>query len=122
MLERDTLKDLLDDIQKSGFRISLDDFGSRYSDLALLSLADFNEIKLDKSLIDRLEIGGKPRVIAEYVLRMCMELKLTHSVAEGIETVSQKEILKNFGCELGQGYLFDKAIPVSEFETKYLGF
>lgn len=122
MLERDTLKQLLDDIQKSGFRISLDDFGSRYSDLALLSLADFNEIKLDKSLIDRLEIGGKPRVIAEYVLQMCMELKLTHSVAEGIETVSQKAILKNFGCELGQGYLFDKAIPVSEFETKYLGF
>ncbi|MCB6201379.1 GGDEF domain-containing protein [Extibacter muris] len=122
MLERDTLKELLDDIQKSGFRISLDDFGSRYSDLALLSLADFNEIKLDKSLIDRLEIGGKPRVIAEYVLQMCMELKLTHSVAEGIETVSQREILKNFGCELGQGYLFDKAIPVNEFETKYLGF
>lgn len=122
MLERDTLKELLDDIQKSGFRISLDDFGSRYSDLALLSLADFNEIKLDKSLIDRLEIGGKPRVIAEYVLQMCMGLKLTHSVAEGIETVSQREILKNFGCELGQGYLFDKAIPVNEFETKYLGF
>ncbi|BDF35701.1 hypothetical protein CE91St62_37640 [Lachnospiraceae bacterium] len=122
MLERDTLKELLDDIQKSGFRISLDDFGSRYSDLALLSLADFNEIKLDKSLIDRIEIGGKPRVIAEYVLQMCMELKLTHSVAEGIETVSQREILKNFGCELGQGYLFDKAIPVNEFETKYLGF
>lgn len=122
MLERDTLKELLDDIQKSGFRISLDDFGSRYSDLALLSLADFNEIKLDKSLIDRLEIGGKPRVIAEYVLQMCMELKLTHSVAEGIETVSQREILKNFGCELGQGYLFDKAIPVNEFEAKYLGF
>lgn len=120
MLERDTLKELLDDIQKSGFRISLDDFGSRYSDLALLSLADFNEIKLDKSLIDRLEIGGKPRVIAEYVLRMCMELKLTHSVAEGIETVSQREILKNFGCELGQGYLFDKPMPVDEFEKKYL--
>lgn len=119
-LERDILRNLLEDIQKAGFRISLDDFGSRYSDLALLSLANFDELKLDKSLIDRLESGGKSRIIAEYVLRMCMELNDTHSVAEGIETVSQKEILKSFGCELGQGFLFDKALTVQEFEKKYM--
>lgn len=120
MLERDILRNLLEDIQRAGFHISLDDFGSRYSDLALLSLANFDELKLDKSLIDRLEKGGKSRIIAEYVLRMCMELNNTHSVAEGIETISQREILKSFGCEYGQGYLFDKALKVEEFEKKYL--
>lgn len=120
LLERHELRELLGELQRMGFSISLDDFGSRYSDLAILSIADFDEIKLDKSLVDKIESKGKSRTITEYILHMCRDLKLTHTVAEGIETVPQKEILKRYGCELGQGYLFDRPMPVDDFEEKYI--
>lgn len=120
LLERHELRELLTELQRMGFSISLDDFGSRYSDLAILSIADFDEIKLDKSLVDKIESKGKSRTITEYILYMCRDLKLTHTVAEGIETVPQREILKRYGCELGQGYLFDRPMPVDDFEKKYI--
>ncbi len=120
LLERQELQELLAALQRMGFSISLDDFGSRYSDLAILSIADFDEIKLDKSLVDQIESKGKSRTIAEYILHMCRDMELTHTVAEGIETIPQREILKRYGCELGQGYLFDKPMPVSDFERKYI--
>ncbi|MCP1102500.1 EAL domain-containing protein (putative c-di-GMP-specific phosphodiesterase class I) [Aequitasia blattaphilus] len=120
LLERRELKTLLETLQKEGFKISLDDFGSRYSDLAILSITNFNEIKLDKSLVDTIESKSKSRTIAGYVLQMCMGLELSHTIAEGIENISQKEILKQLGCEYGQGYLFDRPLPVDEFEKKYL--
>ncbi|MGJ7021810.1 diguanylate cyclase (GGDEF)-like protein [Ohessyouella blattaphilus] len=120
LLERQELRALLENLQREGFRISLDDFGSRYSDLAILSIGNFNEIKLDKSLVDQIESKSKARTIAAYVLQMCMGLETSHTVAEGIENISQKAILKRFGCKLGQGYLFDRPLPVAEFEQKYL--
>lgn len=120
LLERHELRELLGELQRMGFSISLDDFGSRYSDLAILSIADFDEIKLDKSMVDKIESKGKSRTITEYILYMCRDLKLTHTVAEGIETVPQREILKRYGCELGQGYLFDRPMPVEDFEKKYI--
>lgn len=120
VLGRRELEHLLISLQRAGFSISLDDFGSRYSDLAILSIANFDEIKLDKSLVDKIESKGKSRTIAEYILHMCMDLELTHTVAEGIETVPQREIFKQYGCELGQGYLFDRPMPVEDFERKYI--
>lgn len=122
VLGRRELERLLVSLQRTGFSISLDDFGSRYSDLAILSVADFDEIKLDKSLVDKIESKGKSRTIAEYILHMCMDLELTHTVAEGIETVPQREIFKQYGCEFGQGYLFDRPMPVEDFERKYITF
>ncbi|TCS82768.1 bifunctional diguanylate cyclase/phosphodiesterase [Muricomes intestini] len=122
VLGRRELERLLVSLQRAGFSISLDDFGSRYSDLAILSIADFDEIKLDKSLVDKIESKGKSRTIAEYILHMCMDLELTHTVAEGIETVPQREIFKQYGCEFGQGYLFDRPMPVEDFERKYIMF
>ena len=119
-MEAPELKLLMAELHKNGFSISLDDFGSEYSNLAILTSLDFNEIKLDKSLISNLDENQRSRVITEHTIRMCQDLNLMTSVAEGIETPKQKDILKDFKCSTGQGYYFDKPMPVSDFTAKYV--
>ena len=60
----------------------------------------------------------RSQVIIESVINTCKKLNMV-SVAEGIETESQKEEIKRLGCDLGQGYFFSKPIPVVDFENKY---
>lgn len=119
-MEELELRELLDQLQAKGFTISLDDFGSEYSNLAILTSMDFNEIKLDKSLINHLEHNQRSRVVTEHTIKMCQDLELMLSVAEGIETEEQRELLKEFDCSAGQGYFFDKPMPIDEFALKYI--
>lgn len=104
----------------AGFKISLDDYGTKYSNLAILSAIDFNEIKLDKSLIDGLEKNEKSQVLVRYVIQMCRTLNQMIPIAEGIETEGQINILKNLGCDFGQGYYFSKPISVKDFFNRYM--
>ena len=97
-----TLKDL-------GFSISLDDFGTRYSSLDYLRKIPFDTLKIDKSYIDKLTVTGKDRIIVEQIIHLANQLGLT-TVAEGIETMEQKMILRELGCKLGQGYLMSRPI------------
>lgn len=114
------LSRLAGEIIEAGFKISLDDYGTKYSNLAILSAIDFNEIKLDKSLIDGLETNEKSQVLVRYVILMCRTLNHMIPIAEGIETEGQIDILKNLGCSFGQGYYFSKPIPVGKFFQRYL--
>ncbi|MBS7009533.1 putative bifunctional diguanylate cyclase/phosphodiesterase [Anaerostipes sp.] len=114
------LSRLAGEIIEAGFKISLDDYGTKYSNLAILSAIDFNEIKLDKSLIEGLETNEKSQVLVRYVILMCRTLNHMIPIAEGIETEGQIDILKNLGCSFGQGYYFSKPISVSEFFQRYL--
>lgn len=119
-MEPRELKLLMTRLRENGFSVSLDDFGSEYSNLAILTALDFNEIKLDKSLISHLDENPRSRVITEHTIRMCQDLNLMTSVAEGIETLKQKNILKDYKCSIGQGYYFDKPMPISDFTAKYI--
>ncbi len=110
------LQELTDQLHAAGFRISLDDFGSQYSNLAILTEIAFDEIKLDRSLVMNLETNEKSRVVVEGCLTMCRSLEHAHSLAEGIETEAQLEILKNYHCNLGQGYYFSRPLPKEKFE------
>lgn len=114
------LRGLVSVLKGKGFSISLDDFGAEYSNLAILADLEFNEVKLDKSLIDELEINRRSRVVTSHAIGLCRELDQITSVAEGIETPGQLEILASMRCEVGQGYHFDTPLPVSAFEEKYL--
>ena len=109
------LQQLVRDLMDAGFSISLDDFGSYYSNLAILSALDFDEIKFDKTLIQDLETNPKSRTVLQNSIRMCQDLPSAHSIAEGIETSHQLELLKEFHCERGQGYFFSKPLPRDEF-------
>lgn len=116
------LNEILEKIKALGFQISLDDFGREYANLSILSNIIFNEIKLDKSLIDN--IVSNPAIITamQHLVKMFNSFKKTKLVIEGIETYEQFEILRESvrGIEVGQGYYFSRPLMVDDFLDYYL--
>lgn len=111
---------LVEEFKNNGFRISLDDFGCAYSNIVTLAQIEFDEVKIDKSLVDDLITNPKNRVIVKNMLLMCHELENTHTLAEGIETKEQADYLRSVNCHLGQGYYYAKPMPNEEFFEKYI--
>lgn len=116
-MDNGQLKDLIEKLKTAGFRISLDDFGSQYSNLAILAAMDFDEVKFDRSLVSSLEENKKSRLVMESGLGLCRAMEGTSSLAEGIETEGQLEILRDCRCDYGQGYYFSKPLPRDEFDA-----
>lgn len=114
-LEPQQLIDLMNQIVAEGFSVSLDDFGSKYSNLSILTTLDFNEIKFDKSLVDKLSSDAKSRIVMKNTMQICRELPMTRSLAEGIETVEQLDLLYQYHCDYGQGYYFAKPMSAESF-------
>lgn len=114
-LEHEQFHALINSLIRSGFTVSLDDFGSKYSNLSILNDISFHVIKLDKSLIDQLEDNKKSQVILKNTIRMCQELENTHTLAEGIESAAQRNLLADYECEYGQGFFFSKPLSLEHF-------
>ena len=114
-LEAGQLLTLMRLLRGEGFSISLDDFGSQYSNLSILTMLEFNEIKFDKSLVEELGSNIKSRVVMKNAMQICRELPKTRSLAEGIETIEQLELLRQYQCEYGQGYYFAKPMKAEAF-------
>ncbi len=119
-MDNEILVEKILEIKKLGFSISLDDFGAQYSNLMMLSTADFNEVKIDKSLVDNLCICKKNKLIMEQSINLIETLNPHTSLAEGVETNEQYEILKKLACTYAQGYLFFKPMPIDQFIKIYL--
>lgn len=120
VIENDVASTLVEEFQSQGYRISLDDFGCAYSNIITLAKISFDEVKIDKSLIDYVLVNDKNKVIVEYMLGMCHKLPQTHTLAEGIETKEQAEFLREADCDLGQGYYYARPMPNEEFFEKYV--
>lgn len=110
------LQKVVNDFRKSGFSIALDDYGSKYSNLALLSTIDFHTVKIDRALVQEIESNKNSQVIMNSTIQMCRSLNDTHTLAEGIETKRQAELLSDYHCEYGQGFYYSKPLSVKEFE------
>lgn len=119
-IDSSTLNNLIHALSCNGFSISLDDFGAEYSNLALLSSIHLDELKLDKSLINHLGINTNTHIVTAHTIEVCRELNGIVSVAEGVERREQREILVELGCDIGQGFLFDRPMPLDRFEEKYI--
>lgn len=119
-MHQEELSFLMDSLKDSGFNVSLDDFGAKYSNLAILVSMHFNEIKMDKSLMDNIVNDERAKIVATHAIALCKELNVTASVAEGIETEEQLRLLKELRCDVGQGYFFDKPLTEECFENKYI--
>ncbi|WP_462159054.1 bifunctional diguanylate cyclase/phosphodiesterase [Pseudoalteromonas sp. GB56] len=96
--------------KKSGFKISLDDFGSGYSSLNYLCNLPIDEVKIDKVFIQDVNDDRSLKVMLEGIIQICKKLNFS-VVAEGIETSEHFDLLKNLECEIFQGYLFSKPLP-----------
>lgn len=118
-LQMEELVVLASKIKEAGFYISLDDYGTKYSNISMLSNIGFDEIKLDKSIVNEITFNEKTRTIIQYTIKMLKDLKMCKVVAEGIETLQELNIVKEYGCDLGQGYHFSRPIPIDEFLDTY---
>ncbi|MCB6608093.1 diguanylate cyclase [[Clostridium] symbiosum] len=116
---RNTVAQIGNQIVQAGFRIILDDFGTKYSNLSFLSLLHFHNLKLDKSLVNHLLINRNARIIVKNIVALCRELNV-EVLAEGVENQEQLDVLKELQCFLIQGYFYSKPLPFTEFEEQYL--
>lgn len=106
-------------IHEAGFSVSLDDFGTDFTNLSILSDIHVDVLKIDKSLIHSMRIHEKNRTILKYIIDMCNDLGIT-VIAEGVENMEQRNTLIELGCNLIQGYLFSRPIDVETFERAFL--
>ncbi|MFZ0097292.1 MAG: EAL domain-containing protein, partial [Gemmobacter sp.] len=106
---------ILQCLKTSQIKTSIDDFGTGYSSLNVLEQLPIDTLKIDKSFIDRLTPNQKSPMV-KTIIELGLNLNLT-VVAEGIETIEQKEVLTSYGCTIGQGYLFSRPIDFAAFVT-----
>ena len=102
----------------SGIRVSLDDFGTGYSSLNMFKNLDLDTVKLDKSFFDHLADGRESdRVVLGAIAEMINKLHKV-SVSEGVETADQCEFVREIGCDIIQGYYFDKPLDHDHFTSR----
>ncbi|MDE6662544.1 MAG: GGDEF domain-containing phosphodiesterase [Lachnospiraceae bacterium] len=111
---------LVEGLHNMGVKVSMDDFGSGYSSLNLLSGLPIDIIKLDKVFLKKANanegrLKENDKIIISCVVDMARRLKIT-SLCEGVETPEQSDYLAEIGCEIQQGYYFSKPIPQEDFE------
>jgi len=107
---------LLTEVRKLGMSVSIDDFGTGYSSLAYLQKLPIDRLKIDRSFIKELNENSPESdgAIILAVIAMAHSLKL-EVIAEGVETVLQKDFLKHNNCNIVQGYLFSRPVPYNDF-------
>ena len=102
-------------LRDTGIQVAIDDFGTGYSSLSYLKLFDIDYLKIDKSFVDNLEGNANDITLCDAIILMAHTLGLK-VIAEGVETVEQKNILAAAGCDFAQGYLFSRPVPADDFE------
>ncbi|MBQ8826127.1 MAG: EAL domain-containing protein, partial [Oscillospiraceae bacterium] len=103
------------EIKSLGVKLSMDDFGTGYSSLSYIQILPITLLKLDRSFVMYLEEDEISREIVSAVIRIAKSKKI-ETIAEGIETPGQVQILKQSGCDHAQGYFFGKPMPADKFE------
>lgn len=101
-------------LREIGVGLSIDDFGTGYSNLRYLESFPINEIKVDRSFVHDLAHNTARRIIAESVIKLGAALEV-NVIAEGIETESERAILRALGCPAGQGYFFSRPLEQNAF-------
>lgn len=102
-----------------GFRLSMDDFGTKYSNLEMLFKFPFSIAKIDRSLVKNLESNEKSRIMLKHLISMIMELGI-ECVAEGAENEEQVRRLQQFGCNIIQGYFYSKPVTLDVFTSEFV--
>ena len=108
---------ILNGLKRIGVKLSIDDFGTGYSSLSYLHRLPFDTLKIDRSFVNRVGDNGENSEVLQTIISLAKNLKM-RVVAEGIETESQLNVLRNLGCDFGQGYLLAK--PQSRENTEHL--
>lgn len=114
----DVIRSNLIEYRNANIEVSLDDFGTGYSSLSYLKKFDIDYLKIDQSFVRNLEAESDDLALCEAIIVMAHKLGIK-VIAEGIENAEQLHLLVAAGCDYGQGYLFSKPVPPSEFERLF---
>ncbi|MBQ3671575.1 MAG: EAL domain-containing protein [Treponema sp.] len=106
--------DVVNGLRSKGFRVEMDDFGSGYSSLNMLSMLPIDVLKLDRAFIMNIAPNNKDMRMVELILDIAKFLEVP-VVAEGVETKAQFDLLKAAGCDIIQGFYFSKPLAAEEF-------
>jgi len=109
------VKDRLLEYRNAGIEVSIDDFGTGFSSLSYLKKFDIDYLKIDHSFISNLINNETDRALVEAIIVMAHKLDI-NTIAEGVETMEQQDMLIQFGCDYAQGFYYSEAISVKEFE------
>ena len=106
--------EVVENLRSLGHKIEMDDFGSGYSSLNMLTSMPIDALKMDKAFIRNIKSGNKEMELVTLVLKIAQMLGVP-VIAEGVETEDELKLLKEAGCDIIQGYYFSKPIPPEEF-------
>lgn len=115
MEDTNMVMEFIEEFHNMGILVSMDDFGSGYSSLNLLSELPVDVIKLDRCFLHSAVVQKKERFIISSIISMTKNLEMK-SLCEGVETSQQSDFLKEIGCDSQQGYYFSKPVAVEAFE------
>jgi diguanylate cyclase (GGDEF)-like protein len=116
--ENALIQSRLHELKALGVMLALDDFGTGYSSLSSLHLWPVDVIKIDRSFVSQVACSTHHRVLVEATVRVARSLGMG-TVAEGVETTEQAEVLKALQCDKGQGYLYARPLPAAD-ATRWL--
>lgn len=111
--DTERIRGVMAELRALGARLAVDDFGTGYSSLGYIQQFDFDVLKIDKSFVDGLESVTNQRIVTA-VLDLARQLEV-RTIAEGIETEDQADVLGRLGCRYGQGYLYSRPVAPGEF-------
>ncbi|MGC9143608.1 sensor domain-containing protein [Hydrogenobaculum sp.] len=111
-------KEILSSIRGFGTKIALDDFGTYYSSLSYIKNIDLDIIKIDISFVRDIIFDKRSLAVVKAIINLARELN-AKTIAEGVEKEEQYNLLKEAGCDIAQGYLFAKPMPIEE-AVKYI--
>ena len=115
LIEQDyVIEERLHTIRAMGIRIAIDDFGTGYSSLAYLSRLPLDCLKIDQTFVRKLSSSTPDAAIITAVLHMANGFDL-RAIAEGVETAQEARLLRDMGCDSGQGYYFGYPAPLDQF-------
>ena len=119
MSDASSMLAMLTQLRIRGFHLSMDDFGTGYSSLKQLHRLPFSEVKIDKSFIHGMDTDQEARVISRAMIGLGHNLGMK-VVAEGIEDKSVMQMLREEGCDIGQGFYLGKPMWTDDFQ-EWLG-
>lgn len=101
-----------------GIGLAIDDFGTGYSSMSYLQKLPVTRLKIDKSFLEDVPGSEENEAIIKASIALAKTFKLSIT-AEGIENEAQKEVLKELGCDVGQGYYYAKPLDLEELKLYY---